>query len=81
MLAQLAARLRARGEGGGGHTGGEGGGEGGPVLVDDDCLVSFPLERFGWGRRRADFVVGHVAVGSCGIIWERDGYICRMPKD
>ncbi len=52
MLAQLAARLSARGEGGGGdgHVAGEEG-EGGPVMVDDNCLVSFPLEWFGWRRR------------------------------
>lgn len=50
MLAQLAARLSARGEDGGGHVAGEEG-EGGPVMVDDNCLVSFPLEWFGWRRR------------------------------
>lgn len=41
MLAQLAARLSARGEGGGVHVVGEEG-EGIPVMVDDNCLVSFP---------------------------------------
>ncbi len=54
MLAQLAARLSARGDGGGGggggHVAGEEG-EGGPVMVDDNCLVSFPLDWFGWRRR------------------------------